>query len=82
METASATHTIDYTVDTIPQQTDARELSASTILKNAGLDPAARYLIELRGKEQVSYKERPDAEIKMHEHARFISAALGPTPVS
>lgn len=71
----------DYTVDGEPQTTSAHELTAGQILTNAGLNPAERYLIELRGAEQVPYKN-PAVEVHMHAHAKFVSAFIGPVPVS
>lgn len=75
-------HQFEYTVDGEPQSTDSKELTADTILKNAGLDPTKNYLVELLGDKEESFKDKPNAEIHMHEHLRFISVALGGTPVS
>jgi hypothetical protein len=77
-----AKNVFDYTVDDEPQETSEHVLTAEQILRNAGLDPAQRYLIELRGKHQESYEGRPTAEIRMHEKMKFITAGTGPTPVS
>lgn len=74
--------TFDYTVDGEAQHTDKHEMTAGQILIAAKLDPAVRYLIELHGKDQVSYKDRTDAIIHMHEKQTFITAFIGPVPVS
>ena len=77
-----AKHEIDYTVDDEPQSTTSKILTPRQILSDAGIDPATHYLVELQGQHQVSYKDTPDVEIKMHENQKFISISTGPTPVS
>jgi hypothetical protein len=77
-----AKHEIDYTVDDEPESTTSKVLTPSQILTNAGIDPASHYLVQLQGQHQISYKDTPDVEIKMHEHMKFISISTGPTPVS
>lgn len=74
--------TFHYTVDDEPQETTSHELAPRQILLNAKLDPAQRYLIEIHGKEQVSYKDKPDSTVHMHEHQKFITAYIGAVPVS
>jgi len=73
--------TFDYSVDGEAQTTTEHELTAGQILKNAGLDPAQRYLIELVGAEQKKYTD-PNTVVHMHEHQKFVSAFIGPVPVS
>ena len=77
-----AKHEIDYTVDDEPQSTTSKVLTPRQILTDAGIDAATHYLVQLQGQHQISYKDTPDVEIKMHEHMKFISIATGPTPVS
>ena len=77
-----AKHEIDYTVDDEPQSTTSKVLTPRQILTDAGIDPATHYLVQLQGQHQISYKDTPDVEIKMHEHMKFISISIGPTPVS
>lgn len=72
----------EYTVDGIPQQTSEHKLTPRAILVNAGLNPSERYLIQLHGKDQQSYKDAMDTAIQMHEKAKFITASVGPTAVS
>lgn len=78
----SSKNVFDYTVDDEPQQTREHVLTAEQIVRNAGLDPTQRYLIQLRGKEQESFEGRMGTEIHMHEKMKFITAGIGPTPVS
>lgn len=80
--TGKSKNVFNYTVDDEPQETSEHLLTAEQIVRNAGLDPAQRYLIELRGKDQESYEGRMGTEIRMHEKMKFITAGIGPTPVS
>ena len=74
--------TFNYTVDDEKQSTTALVLTAQQILSNAGIDPATHYLVQIEGKNRVSYKDDASKEIHMHEHMIFISVSTGPTPVS
>ena len=74
--------TFKYTVDDEPQTTTAHELTPTQILENAGVDPASHYLVQLEGNHRISYQDKPNQEIHMHEHMKFISVSTGPTPVS
>jgi hypothetical protein len=75
-------HVIHYTVNDEPQSTTAKELTPVQILTSAGIDPATNYLVEIRGKEKESFKDKPNEPIKMHENMKFISVSTGPKPVS
>ena len=72
----------NYTVDGEPQSTTEHQLTASQILKNAGKDPASHYLVLLEGNTQKSYEGKSNEIIHMHQHMKFISLSLAPTPVS
>jgi hypothetical protein len=85
MPTATNPHVIDYTVDDEPQETTEKVLTPRQIMAQAKpkpIDPDTHYLVQIQGKHQVSYEGKPDEEIHMHEKMRFVSIALGPTPVS
>lgn len=74
---------VEIEVDGVELTAPEREQTAREIITLAGKDPDTAYLVELRGKrERISYKDNPDDEIKLHEHQRFITVSLGPTPVS
>jgi hypothetical protein len=78
-----AKHQFDFVIDEESYETAEHQLTPSQLLSEfAHLDPAAYYLVELRGQQQVSYQNQADAPIHMHEHAKFITVSLGPTPVS
>jgi hypothetical protein len=76
---------IHYTVDDEPQATTHRILTPVQIMERAKptpIDPATHYLVQLEGHHKVSYKDKPDEPIHMHEQAKFIAVSTGPTPVS
>jgi hypothetical protein len=73
---------ITFTVDGEPVSTHEERLTADQILRLAGIDPASNYLVQVRGREQVSYKGRGHEEIHLHEHEVFVSVSTGPTPTS
>lgn len=74
--------TFDFKVDGEDHSTSEHTLTPRQILEIAGLDPANHYLIQLNGKQQESYKDRPDVSIHMHQKMEFLSVFTGPTPVS
>ena len=71
-----------YTVDDEPQSTTEHELTPTQILNNVGISPESHYLVQIEGKHRVSYQDKPNEQIHMHEHMKFISVSTGPTPVS
>jgi hypothetical protein len=76
-------HEIDITIDGSPYTVTSREMTARELLALAGKDAEEFYLVEIKGKkERVSYKDNPDAEIKLHEQSKFITVSTGDTPVS
>ena len=61
-----------------PKDTTPRE-----VLVEAGLDPAQRQLVKVKGKQQTPYPDPdPDVELKVHEGEQFITVSTGGTPVS
>jgi hypothetical protein len=75
---------IHYLVDGEKQETKHHRLTPFKIMELAKVDPKTHYLIRLRseGQQPVSYKDSPDVPIHMHQHLKFITGSLGPTPVS
>lgn len=73
-----------YTIDTEPETSDRKLMTANEILAAAGLDPADYYLVEiLHDNTQKSYKDHPDARIELKcPGNKFISVFKGETPVS
>lgn len=74
--------TFNYTVDDEPQSTSSHTLTPIQIMTNAGVDPASHYLVQIEGKNKISYQANPQQEIHMHENMKFITVSTGPTPVS
>lgn len=59
-----------------PKNTTPRD-----VLVAAGLDPAQRQLVKVKGKHQTPYPD-PNVELKVHEGEQFITVSTGGTPVS
>jgi len=73
--------TIRYTVDGKPQTTTKDELTPDQILTDAGIDPKTNYLVEIKGREKISFQGKTEP-IKLHDGMKFISVSINPTPVS
>ena len=76
------THEIHFEVDGEPLETTEKILTPTQILGLAGVDAANHYLVQIEGRHQTSYQDKPNEEIHMHEGQKFITVATGPTPVS
>ena len=74
--------TFKFTVDDEPFSTHEHTLTPTQILQIAEIDPTTHYLVEIRGNHQLSYKDKPNEPIHMHQHAKFVSVFTGETPVS
>ena len=82
---AAGVHVIHYTLDDEPQTTTLKVMTPVQIMTSAKpnpIDPDTHYLVQLEGQHQESFKDKPNAEIHMHEHAKFIAVSTGPKPVS
>lgn len=75
-------HTIHFTVDGERVETTEHELTPVQIMRLAGVDAETHYLKEIRGKQQISYKDNPTIPIPVHNNERFITNSMEPTPVS
>jgi hypothetical protein len=73
---------IAFTVDGEPLTTSDPTLTPRQIMTLAGVDPDANYLVEVKGRHQTSYRDRPDIEIRVQKGDAFITISTGPTPVS
>lgn len=71
-----------YTLDDEPYTTSEHVLTPRQILAKAGLSSDNYYLVQIKGHEQESYRDKLDQEIHMHNHMKFISIFTGETPVS
>lgn len=75
-------HLIHYAVNDEPQSSTSRELTPRQIMEKAGVNPAENYLVRIKGRERISYKDNPDSPIELHEDEKFITIFTGPVPVS
>lgn len=73
---------IFFAVDGEPFTTTDPTLTPRQIMRLAGVDPDANYLVEIKGRHQTSYRDQPDVEIRVQKGDTFITLSTGPTPVS
>lgn len=73
---------IPYMVDGEHYTTTDRTLTPRQIMTRAGVDPDHNYLVEVKGRHQTSYKDRPNDEIRVQKDDTFITVSTDPTPVS
>ncbi|MDP2708915.1 MAG: hypothetical protein Q8O93_02590 [bacterium] len=73
---------ITFMVNDESYSTEEKQLTARQILEIAGIDPANYYLVQIKGNQQISYKDTPDEEIKMHNNLKFIANYTGQTTVT
>ncbi len=59
-----------------------RDTTPNTILRLADLDTSTHYLVEIKGRHQVSYQGKGDEPIRVNDGDTFISLSTGPTPTS
>jgi hypothetical protein len=81
MKFVSEHQLIEYKVNDEDQTTKHRHLTPNEILRHAGIDPALNYLSEIFP-EHISFEGKPEERIRMHQHMKFISVSIKPTPVS
>jgi sulfur carrier protein ThiS len=74
--------TFTITVDGDPLEVTEHELTPNQIMKRVGLDTATHYLVVIEGRNRVSYKDRADEAIRIHENLKIVSVFTGETPVS
>jgi hypothetical protein len=70
--------TLLYTVDGDPLTTTQRTLTATQILRAAGRDPAAYYLMQIHDAHETSYEDHPHATIHLWQDAQCISVIRRP----
>jgi hypothetical protein len=69
-------------VDDLSVAVEGHDQTPNAILVAAEIDPATNYLVKVHIRNQESYKDEGDTEIKVHEGETFISVYVGPTRVS
>ncbi len=73
----------EITIDGKAYVVSEKELIVAQILALAGKSINEYYLVEIRGKkERVSYKDKPNAVVKLHPGSKFVTVSTGETPVS
>lgn len=75
-------HEIHYTVNGESQETLNRTLTPAQIMEKAGIKPSENFLVEIRGRERISFKDDPTAQIEIHENEKFVTEYNGPVQVS
>jgi hypothetical protein len=73
---------IEITIDAEPYEVEDKKMTAAEVIAVAGLDPATHYLVEVKNRKQISYKDRSDAEIKLNMGDEFLTVPIGDTTVS
>lgn len=51
-------------------------------MSKAGINPDENYLVEIVGRERVSFKDKPNDPIEMRNGMKFVTVFVGPVPVS
>jgi hypothetical protein len=76
-------HEIHFEVDGDPYTTEQRVWTPNEIIRKFGeRDPAANYLVRIEGDHTISFQDKGDIPIELHDCERFQIIAIGPTPVS
>ena len=73
---------ITFTVDGERITVRTERMTPNEILTKAEIDPATHYLVEIKGRDQISYEGRGDIEIRIRNGDKFVSVSTGPTPTS
>jgi len=74
---------IHFTVDGEPEKIEYPKLSANNIISEYGKkDPSTHYLVQIKHREKISYKDKGGDLVTIQEHSRFQIISTGPTPVS
>lgn len=75
-------HLIEYTVDDEPQTTTDKTMTPVQIMEKANITSGDHYLVQIVGKNQVSYKDKPNEILHMHPKMVFVSNSTVATTVS
>jgi len=74
---------IHFTVDGEPCELEVPKLTANEIIKRfGGKDPATHYLVQIKRKEKISYKDKGEELVSISDCSQFQVISTGPTPVS
>ncbi len=78
----TSNRTVHFKVDDEVVSSTDHMLTPVQIMRLAGVDPAIHYLVRISEHHQESYKDKPDTPIPVTQNEKFITLAMGPTPVS
>ena len=81
MQFSSATF-VQFTLAANTQTTAERKLTPVQIMQKAGINPAENYLVEIRGRERISYQSDPGVPIEVYPNEKFVTVYTGAVPVS
>lgn len=74
---------ITIKVDGEPYHPPRRRMTPNAIIKEAaGANPAENYLVQIKGRQRVSYQDKGDIPIRLRDGMSFQVVFTGPTPVS
>lgn len=83
LEEAEHHRVIHFWLDGEPEETSQEVWTPNAIIQQFGKkDPATHYLVQLKGDETITYKDKGAEPIKLHEGEKFQIISTGPTPVS
>ncbi len=82
-ETREHPRVIHFKVDGEEYETCKPETTPNQIISEFGKkDPATNYLVKIEGAHKISYRDKGDQEIEIHECDSFQIVSIGPMPVS
>lgn len=73
---------VEIVFDDEPLSVPEKGTTPNSLLDLAGLDTSTHYVVELKGRDRESYKDRGEELIKVHKGQRFVSVSTQPTPTS
>lgn len=74
--------TTTIVVDNEEYAVPKHDLTAEDIVRLVGKDPSKVYLVQVEGRNQVSYKDAPTDKPNVHNKAKFVTATSADTQVS
>ena len=82
-EVAEHHHKIHFTLDGESEETEKHKMTPNEIIREYGRkEPANNYLVQIQGNQKISYRDKGDELIDLHNGMKFQIISLGPTPVS
>jgi hypothetical protein len=76
-------HPVTIDIDTEDVVAPSQTQTSRQLLPLVGKSVETDYLVWIKGKrDRISFKDKPDEPIHLHQGMKFITVSLGPTPVS